>query len=341
MSNASFYADLMIVDAFSADPSLYKKAQQSGLLSSLVEKVKQYVSNHVDPNDKFGSLMNFLGPGVISAMFTGLGMPWIGRLLAFASSMFHFKFGDCIETIIKDIKSMLQSPNSTTSSEQIHNTVTSAVNANIGNNNQENSQTKASFDQKLRKAKFVRLAVDDFDKKSILLTSEPFISVAFPDVKNILVSVLSCIFSIIIAAFGFMITGDIANKLVNRPNALDGSLKDGKENLTQNTINTQISHQNKFHLKGDAPVPFMKSILNTPQNIDQILINFANDVYDGLQGKDAIIKQTPGFQELSHKIKFFNEAATGDMGIYFPSDISSQTKKQLVDTFIDDVAKAS
>jgi hypothetical protein len=70
-----------------------------------------------------------------------------------------------------------------------------------------------------------------------------------------------------------------------------------------------------------------------------MLVDFAKDVYDGLDGKENIIKQTPGYRVVLDRILFFNRNTPNSTLIFIPREFSS--KKQIVDIFIDDVAAKS
>jgi hypothetical protein len=78
---------------------------------------------------------------------------------------------------------------------------------------------------------------------------------------------------------------------------------------------------------------------NNPQNIESILLQFAKDTYDGLDGKESIITATPGFQAIKNRIIWFNSDHPNSTIITIPPEYTS--KKQIVDYFIDEVAKES
>jgi hypothetical protein len=99
-----------------------------------------------------------------------------------------------------------------------------------------------------------------------------------------------------------------------------------------------VSTQTKYHLLNNGPIPSQMAISNTPQNIEDMLIQFAKDTYSGLDGKESLIKSTPGFQYVKEKIAWQNVYNPGSRTIIIPPIFSS--KKQMVDYFIDEVAAA-
>src|SRR5882724_5607663 len=83
-----FYVDTLIVSSILNNNNLHKYAD-AGMITSLIDKVKGYVSNHIDPTDKAGSLINILGPGAISATFSAMGLSWLGMLIGLAMRVFN------------------------------------------------------------------------------------------------------------------------------------------------------------------------------------------------------------------------------------------------------------
>ncbi len=324
---------MMIVEEILGNKSLYKKADASGLMAGLVSKIKDYVSAHIDPKNPAGSIINILAPGVISMTLKSMGFGWIGVLFGMAASTLHLDINSVLQTIWTDIKGLIGEGKQTTSS-QVDAVVHSAVQSNLGTS--QAIQPKLTFDQNLRAAKLVRLSMEDFDRQTLSLSSAPISVIASSKTANILTQVLSWIFKVALSAAGFLVAGDVVNKFVGRPNALDQT---GSETAPSAQSSLPTSTQTKFPLKSDSPIPFMLPIQNTPENIDSTIINFAKSVYSGLDGKEEQIKALPGFLAAQDKIKYYNSTTQGNNAIYFPKEFTS--KKQLADLFIDDLAKAS
>src|SRR5579885_2506981 len=103
----SFYVDTLIVEAIVGDEKLYKQAATGGLVMGLIDKVKEYVGNQIDPNDKAGSLINILGPGVIFTAFRAFGFGWLGLLISLAMRIFHVDVAGMISSIWDKLKGMI------------------------------------------------------------------------------------------------------------------------------------------------------------------------------------------------------------------------------------------
>ena len=94
--------------------------------------------------------------------------------------------------------------------------------------------------------------------------------------------------------------------------------------------------QTKYPSKGDSPIPASISGNNSKQSIENIIIQFAKDVYSGLDGKENLIRNNPKFQYIVEEVADLNYAK-GYSSIFMPIKIW-KTKKEMVDSFIDDVA---
>jgi hypothetical protein len=70
-----------------------------------------------------------------------------------------------------------------------------------------------------------------------------------------------------------------------------------------------------------------------------MLVQITKDVYGGLDGKDGIIRSSPAFQAVKDNIVWYNTHNEGSSITFIPGLFKS--KKQLVDYFIDDVAKSA
>jgi hypothetical protein len=145
-----------------------------------------------------------------------------------------------------------------------------------------------------------------------------------------------------------MVAGDAVNKLLDRPNAFDGSLKDGKPTMTTKMPNADqpTTTQTKFPLKKDyvdtqynvGGTNWIEKINNSKSSIENMLVSFTKEVYDGLDSQDGLIRSSPGFKSIADNIAWYNHSAAGDPIVFIPKMFVS--KKQLVDHFIDQVAKS-
>lgn len=349
-SEVSFYVDSLIIEAILKDEKLYKQADAGGMVTSLIDKVKGYVGNHIDPNDKSGSLINILGPGAISVAFASMGLGWLGALIGLSMRVFNINVKNIISSIWGKLKPAI-SGDKEVSSETVDSFVESAVQENYQPATPEEAEKaagamKAKASTLLADAKFVKIAMINFQNGT--LTKEAAFFDMFSSRKaktaSILTRVLSWIFKIALASAGLMVAGDVVNKFLNRPNAIDGTIQKGQPTEVSAPEPVNVSKQKKFPVKtGYAAEKYnlgnsnwSEGISNDPGSIENMLIDFAKDVYDGLEGKDNIIRNSPAFQVVKDRIVWYNHSSPHAPLVWLPKYFSS--KKQIVDYFIDDVA---
>lgn len=351
----SFYVDTLIVEAIVGDERLYKKASGDGLVAPLIDKVKSYVENQIDPNDKAGSLMNILGPGVIFTAFRAFGFGWLGTLISLAMRVFHIDVSGMITSIWDKVGSLIEGDKQVTSA-QVDSIVQNVAQQHMNPVTQEDADaahrllTKSNFDDLMRDARLIKLTMIGYAAGSFKKEA------GFSDVlggkkkktTNILARVFGWVIKIGLASAGLMVAGDVVNKFLDRPNALDGSIQQGKpigrpSELAKAPLNPPTT-QTKFKVKPsyrsenlNTSTPWTVGITNNNNSINAMLIQFAKDVYDGLDGKESIIAATAGFRAIADRISFFNRASLNSPEVWIPSEFKS--KKQMIDYFIDDVAE--
>lgn len=353
-SEISFYVDCLIVEALANDESLKKQAA-GGMVMALIEKVKEYVGNNIRPNDKVGSIIDILAPGALIMAFKAMGLGWLGFLFGLAMRVFHIDVVGILSSIWSSIKGMIGGGKQVSSS-QVDSVVQGAVQDHYKPASQEEAEAIAksletkSFSETMQDARFVKLAMIQYQQGKMSRTAGLLDSINRRGAKtsNILSRVLGWVFKIALASAGLMVAGDVVNKLLGRPNALDGSIQNGKPvdqpsaapvmpTTRQTKFKVKPSYSMEHNNSGDSA--WAENVANNPQSIGEMIISFAKDVYDGLDGKESIIRGTAGFQALQDKIAWYNRTAEGGPVTYIPKMFSS--KKQMTDYFIDDVAEKS
>ncbi len=360
-SDVQLYADMMIVEALLCDRGLSKTAQSVGAITDLSGKVEQYFSNNVDPNDKTKSILNMLAPGIIFTTLGMIGLPWWFRgLLALSVRVFHIDIAGIFSSIYDKIKSALL-PGQPLTSAQVDQMVTSSVQEHTAPATQEEAAQAAqtlrskSYSQSVREAKILKLASMDYARIIAEGASPSFFS-SFSLKKaattNILSKVLSWIFRVALASAGFMVAGDIIYKFLNRPNALDNTIQHGvpvsqtaaPPSTSGPAISAVTSTQTKFPLNPsyhpenlNMATSWVEDAPNNQGGIENMLIGFAKDVYQGLDGQENNMRNTAGFQTIADAIEWYNHTSAGGPVVFIPKAFTS--KKQIVDHFIDDVAQ--
>jgi hypothetical protein len=357
----SFYVDLMIVECLLSDERFVKNAQGSSIVSELTSAVKTYVGNTLKKDDITGSLLDILAPGAISVILGALGFKWLGLLVGLAMRVFHVDVRSMWKSIHDKIKDLLGSGNQVSSS-QIDNAVQSAVQEHTQPATQQEADEAAkilgvtSSEQLLQQARMLKLAMIEYEamakrgqlsKQAQLSSFLSMFSLRKANTTSLLGKVIGLIFKIAIASAGLMVAGDVVNKLLDRPNALDGSYQKGKPvgesavsappapTTTQTKFKVKSSY--KDTIKNSSSVDWVESVRNDKSSIEQMVVDFAKEVYDGLDKLDSVIRGTAGFQAIVDKIVFHNQSSAGNSLVFIPKIFAS--KKRLVDYFIDDVAE--
>jgi len=332
MGNKDFLADIILIQSI-LDPKPYKQTgavyKQAGMVSDLMSSVVSYFKSSIGDNPDTSKVLNLLAPGVIYTVLRGLGMGKPGMLFGILVSATHFDVSKFIGDIVDKVKPMVG--DGKISSSQVSQAVDSTVQEHLGDDNQVISSLEL-----MQYSSMIKLALIEYEYNMFRLTNEN-IKTAAPKLitsvaTNLLGRLVGWIIISLFAAAGFLVVGDIARKILGLDNNLD------KTTGTQpQEPETNKSIQTKFKANQDSPLPSSIFMQNNPANIDNMIIQFAKDIYPDLNGKENLIRNTAGFNAIKGQIVWFNSPNTGSSRIFIPNIFTS--KKQLVNYFIDDVAK--
>jgi hypothetical protein len=351
---------MLLLDALFSKPLNKRAGMVSDALPSIVSEVKNYFASKYDPQHPTESVINDLAPGAISLLFGGT---W-GMLLGFFVSVMHVNVAGLIASIYQGVKSLISGGTKTTD-QQVDQVVAQAVqqhttdqsqNATPSNNQSipQYQHTGFTSSNLLRDAQLIRLGMIQYENQLLQLTKTADfakLSKLFSNKQaqgtHILGRILGFIFKVALRSTGLLVAGDLANKLVGRPNSIDHTYQEGAPGSSTNSmpsdnagapeVEMYTATQTKYPLKQDQPLPATVNQPNTPEDIEQYLLQLTNDTYGGLQDKTDLITSDPFFQFVKEKIAFFNSRDQGYAAIFLPP--FWKTQKQLVDSFIDSVAK--
>jgi hypothetical protein len=337
----SFYVDTMIVESLLCDNYLFKTAQSAGPLAGLMSSVRNYVSKQIDPNDRAGSFLNMFAPGIIAVTFGGFGMPWIGRFLGLAVRIFHINVAKIFSSIVSELKSILGGGKKTTPSQVdsiVHNAVLDAAPPTTEEEADQAAQTMQTHSITMMDVRITKLAMIQLDRLNRGLTKDAGILDWFSSKKtkhiSLLSQVIGWIFKVALTSAGLMVAENVISHEIEKhksPGATSPSVP--VHTSTQTKFPVQPSyHDEQKNING----PWVENITNDEGSISQMLINFAKEVYQGLDGLDSVIESSPNFQAIKDRIVYFNKSSEGDPIVYIPK---FNSKKHIVDYFIDDVAE--
>ena len=354
-SKVSFYVDCLIAEAILSD-DLVKNAE-GGVVSQLIDKVKEYFSAHINPQDKVGSFLSMIAPGAIAMTLGALGFGWLGPLIGLALNVFHIDVGGILISIYGKIKGLLSG--GSTSSSKVESAVKEAVDSHMTPATEEEAaqaekklkETSASM--RIREAKLIKIAMIDY-KLNKQAGPIDFLKTYIGKKSKIgraLVGIFGWIFKVALASAGLLVAGDIVNGMIGRPSALTGTMHAGKPDAipeekeivapivraTQIKFKLNPGYQEENNNIGSSY--WDESIMANENNITQMLIKFANEVYSGLQGASSLITSSSGFKSVLNEIMHVNRDNLGTNVVIIPRKYHS--KRQIVDRFIDEVAQKS
>ncbi len=355
--------DTLVIETLLADPAMVKIAEEGGLVSSIVSTVSGYVSSHIDENNKIGSVLAILTPGILSA----LGLPVVGFLVWLAKVIFRIDLAGIFSSIGSAIASKISSVGKTTS-EEIESIVHKSVLGGSGGeptesdvtrvqglsqpNGEDSQPAKVSFT--LAEAKLFSYAMSDFVKKNpdLDINNLPMTATAagalfssklvtFISGKNkflkLFIFVLGWIVKVVVASAGLMVLEDAINGMLGRKSTVE----EGAGTVNPVGLDTS-STQTTYKVSPSYPQEALNNkynrwIVQAPSNnIGVSVTQWTTDVYPELKGHEDQIEATQGYKTLVKTIQNFNKGTASSL-TFIPRNYTS--RKELVDTFIDEVAQ--
>lgn len=367
-SEISLYVDAMIVEAIIADPTIIvKQADMGGSVLTLMNKIKDYFATKFPDTStsKVDDVLQFITPGAIFTLLRYLTSPWIAAIVALAQQVFNINVVGIIKSIYDNVKSLI-SDGKLVSSQQIDSAVSSAIDSNHSTVDEENAvkqlqnMKKGSHDvkQQLHNVRLIKMAAIAYQEGKFNKTAG-WASGMQGKLLDVLKKLFSLIIKILLGSAGFVVAGDVIKKFLgiddkeDAPGSTDskpGSSATGFFSslfhksepppvavyvAKQTKFKVNPSYQNKQYNVGEDT--WAEGFMNNNSGISDMLVQFAKEVYGGLNGLENFIKSIPTFTEVVRTIEFFNRTAAGSSVVFLPRIF--RTKKQIVDLFIDDVAE--
>ncbi len=371
MSNPQLqtYVDYLVVEALLSNPRITKKAD--GEVASLISTVKDYILSHIDKENPISSVLGLLVPGALAA----LGFPMLAGVLKVAEMVLGFDIADILRNIGSYVSNLV-SGGKKTDSETVKAGVMQAVNGQATTpvtdedmarvtklQNQANGAKTATLtlDQALffkkSAAKFLN-ENPDFDFANPKFTMKVYAKWSASDIGRIfgfksltgkiLGTLLGWVVTTALATAGFMVAEDGIHALLGQPNHFDGSAKPGAaspQSGNAEPVSTTLptgSTQKKFQLNPNYSQESFNSeydswiIKGTTNDIPVIIARWATEIYPDVD--TSSLASSSNFKTLISLIDKYNEGNTSKT-LFIPKMFKS--RKQVVDTFIDDVANHS
>lgn len=352
-SKVQVYMDALVLETLLSEDLMVKNAQ-SGVVGSLIEKIKSLISDHINPNDKAGSIVNILAPSIIGA----LGFPITGIILEIAESWFGLNIANIMRDAANEIKSLILGDHKFTSSE-----VEGIANRAVQNNASEPTQSQfenalhhpldavtslfSSNSLSLREARLLKVNLlyirdNELTKTAGLLTTfGRFVGLYNPTTRA-LASLIKWIAIVGLWALGLLAVDDAAHSILGSPSKTDFSAPSShttEHSFTPTTLPT--STQTVFKVNP----AYQEERFNTtkhwiepvsPIQIGDQIVQWAQNIYPDTKSLTDEIKNTAGFNQVVQAIDNYNRNNTLNI-TFMPPDFTS--RKKVVDSFMDELAQ--
>lgn len=338
-SEIKLYVDMMIIESLLDNPLFIKEAGAGGAVASVLGSIKDYFESKI----KTEGILNLIAPVGINALFTFLGAPWIGFLLALAQQAFNINVGNILSSIYNKIKELISGDKKITT-QQVDSVVEGAVTSNytpVSPGDEKHAEDVLNriksgsygVKQQMRDVRMIKLATISY-QEGVIEKNGALSFVFFKGLQTkiipILIKFFGMIFKIALTSAGAIVVGSAIRSYIGTSDSKQTTYVSKQQKFKQNT-----SYQDTEYNSGNSF--WIENFNNNPNGIINMLVTFAKEVYDGLDGLESLIKSSPSFQVVVNNIRQFNLTAEGASVVFLPKMFTS--KKQIVDLFIDDVAK--
>ncbi len=352
-SHLEHMKDSIVIEALLYDEQIIKNA--SGL-SSVADYIKNYVKSQYDPARPVASVLNILGPSILSAF----GFKWLGFLLGLSKMVFGVNFTGIFQSIINKLKSTLESGKKISPSETksiVDSAVHSGFQTGVENtSNLSKLQSGASVDTDLKNSIFIKkLSIDlsnKFNNDPNLIIKEAFIGKLLGgSVKSktagIFSKLIGWLVRVVLYTAGFLGAGALVSGISGKnSNPKQKGILPTKEEENEVNSTTSLPPIKSHSLKLDSSHSnLMQEHKNDQYNIwieknkagsiKEQLAQWAIDLYPDLKAHKDLIFQSANFNSIF--TLFTSKNKDNASLIVVPDEFSSV--KEIADRFVGDIAE--
>lgn len=336
----------LVIESLLLNDNIIKNA--NGSLSNIPDMLKSYVTP--DKQNAAG-VISLLIPGTLFMLLSG--HPVLRILFAVASSYYQIEIKEIIGSMLNTIKPDLASGKKI--SEEKIDQAAEAATADVGKETKQKSSseepndefslendgmnTNSSYNVKdIRKLSLALIAYSNDNSELQFSKYALKAGVTALTTRFALKTIFSWVFKIILASAGFLIVGSLLREVI-QPTSEKKQKEDSKIYDQPLVVATQTKFKINPSYTDTHNADWEITMLADKQSIENMIINFAKEVYLGLDDADNVIKSTSTFGVVVLNILRHNKFNVGYNLVIMPKIFTS--KKQIVDTFIDEVAKNS
>lgn len=335
-SSLEFYLDTLVIQAAFGNEKLMKEAEE-GVVDSLVSAIKSYIGDKIKPDDKIGSVINILGPGAITVMLQSLGLGWISFIVGVALEVFDVDIASLVRSALDKVISSVKEKGHVTT-EEVKGAVESSFSPEI--NKEPSAQQAENFAKRtnsftVRDAFLYRFGMEQAIKEYNITKNAGLFSLFSGGKKGtvtLLMKVISWIFRVVLTSAGLMAAGAAVKSVVGPQSSAPAAPPPSASKQTKFKVNTNYNNSQL----NSATATWIESVKPTRPNIENFVLDWMSEVYEGTEKYENIASGTVGFRNVVEEIESFNSGNTSGRVTYIPKMFT--TKKSAVDVFIDEVA---
>lgn len=331
-----YYLDTLLIATLVDETDLIKQAQAggiSGVISSLISTVEDYVKDKIDPNNKIASVFNLLASPMLMAL--GGRFTILGILLEVAKYL-GFEPSKILEEIAEGLKSAII-PGQAIAPEQVDKITNQVISTNTPANEMQKTQQLSFREVQIYKVALLHLAANSSIHKTADLPTQ---MLRLFGAKTLTASLLSrflgWIVKTVLIAAGLM-TGEAIFEHMTGKSTSPGTPSSAVSGIAPSAPSTvqQIFKANPEYADETLNVSsgWIEGV--PPAQIGEQVALWAQEIYPDLRGKTNFIESSSLFQQVVHYIQQYNANNTTSV-TFMPKKFTS--RKTVVDLFIDDLA---
>jgi hypothetical protein len=332
-----YYLDTLLIATLVDETGFIKQAQAggiSGVISSLISTVEDYVKDKVHKGSAVSDVFNLLASPMLMAL--GGRFTILGILLEVAKYL-GFNPSKILEEIADGLKSAIM-PGQPVDPGQVDKIVEQATSANMPADSLQKSQHLSLREVQIYKVAILHLVATETIHKYAGLPELLLRRVfgASTMTASLLSRFLGWIVKTVLIAAGLMAGEALFEHLTGKspsgeaPSSPAAGMAPSAPSTVQQIFKANPEYSDEtLNVSGG----WIENV--PPAQIGQQIALWAQDIYPDLQGKDSFIQGSSLFQQVVHYIQQYNANNTTSV-TFMPKNFTS--RKQVVDLFIDELA---
>lgn len=336
-SSLECIADTLIMEALvKDDPNFVRTAQDGGIMGTIAQGVKDYVSDIYDPKRPVSSIVSFMGPGLLWK----LDFPWISVLYTVAEALgfdwkaFWSKVGSGIASFVKNIIGSKQKPSEDEASTQINDVVKDGFqNSFTGEVDKEQLLDIAKhkkFGENLRDALEVKAIAIRLQTNPRILKEAGVLNIFRGKLSRFFIRTITWLIKTALISLGLVSAAGGANAVINKEKGTNTETQSSEAPIYKLQVSPNVSPEMfTLHLNNMSNVWIERGEIN---QVEDLLKSWILSIYPQLQDKISDIENSENFQNIVNVFKSRNKLASGIGMISIPRPY--QKKSDIVSAIV-------